>query len=29
VQMSAAIEEEHINRALTAFEEVGKELGLL
>ncbi len=29
VQMSAAIEEEHIDRALAAFEKVGKELGLL
>ena len=29
VQMSAAIEEEHIDRALTAFEKVGKELGLI
>ena len=29
VQMSAAIEEEHMDRALTAFEKVGKELGLL
>ena len=29
VQMSAAIEEEHMNRALVAFEKVGKELGLL
>src|SRR6185503_8493645 len=29
VQMSAAIEEEHIERALTAFKKVGKELGLL
>ena len=29
VQMSAAIEEEHIERALSAFEKVGKELGLL
>jgi glycine C-acetyltransferase len=29
VQMSAAIEEEHMERALTAFEKVGKELGLL
>jgi glycine C-acetyltransferase len=29
VQMSAAIEEEHIDRALEAFENVGKELGLL
>ena len=29
VQMSAAIEEEHIERALAAFEKVGKELGLL
>ena len=29
VQMSAAIEEEHIDRALEAFEKVGKELGLI
>jgi len=29
VQMSAAIEEEHIDRALAAFEQVGKELGLI
>ena len=29
VQMSAAIEGEHIERALEAFEKVGKELGLL
>ena len=29
VQMSAAIEEEHMDRALAAFEKVGKELGLL
>jgi glycine C-acetyltransferase len=29
VQMSAAIEEEHIDRALTAFGKVGKELGLI
>ncbi|HWQ02675.1 MAG TPA: glycine C-acetyltransferase [Gaiellaceae bacterium] len=29
VQMSAAIEEEHIERALEAFEKVGKELGLI
>jgi hypothetical protein len=29
VQMSAAIEEEHIERALAAFEKVGRELGLL
>ena len=29
VQMSAAIEEEHVERALGAFEKVGKELGLL
>jgi glycine C-acetyltransferase len=29
VQMSAAIEEDHIDRALEAFEKVGKELGLL
>ena len=29
VQMSAAIEEHHIDRALEAFEKVGKELGLL
>jgi glycine C-acetyltransferase len=29
VQMSAAIEEEHMTRALTAFEKVGKELELL
>ncbi len=29
VQMSAAIEEEHIDRALAAFEKVGKELGLI
>jgi glycine C-acetyltransferase len=29
VQMSAAIEDEHIDRALAAFEQVGKELGLL
>jgi glycine C-acetyltransferase len=29
VQMSAAIEEEHMEQALAAFEQVGKELGLL
>jgi glycine C-acetyltransferase len=29
VQMSAAIDEKHMNRALTAFEKVGKELGLI
>jgi glycine C-acetyltransferase len=29
VQMSAAIEEEHVDRALAAFEKVGKELKLL
>jgi glycine C-acetyltransferase len=29
VQMSAAIEEEHVERALAAFEKVGKELGLI
>ena len=29
VQMSAAIEDEHIERALAAFEKVGKELGLI
>jgi glycine C-acetyltransferase len=29
VQMSAAIEEEHIERALGAFEKVGRELGLI
>jgi glycine C-acetyltransferase len=29
VQMSAAIEEHHIDRALEAFEKVGKELGLV
>jgi glycine C-acetyltransferase len=29
VQMSAAIEEDHIDRALAAFEKIGKELGLL
>jgi glycine C-acetyltransferase len=29
VQMSAAIEEHHIDRALEAFEKVGKELGLI
>ena len=29
VQMSAAIEEEHIDRALAAFEQVGQELGLI
>jgi glycine C-acetyltransferase len=29
VQMSAAIEEEHMGRALAAFEKIGKELGLL
>jgi glycine C-acetyltransferase len=29
VQMSAAIEEEHMERALAAFQEVGTELGLL
>ena len=29
VQMSAALEEEHLERALAAFERVGRELGLL
>ncbi len=29
VQMSAAIEPEHIERALAAFEKVGRELGLI
>ncbi len=29
VQISAAIEEKHIDRALAAFDKVGKELGLL
>lgn len=29
VQMSAAIEEEHIERALSAFEKIGKELGVI
>jgi glycine C-acetyltransferase len=29
VQMSAAIEEEHMERALSAFEQVGKDLELL
>ena len=29
VQMSAAIEDEHVERALAAFEKVGKELGLI
>src|SRR5262249_14511765 len=29
VQMSAALEDEHLDRALDAFERVGKELGLL
>ena len=29
VQMSAAIEDEHIDRALEAFERVGRELGLI
>jgi glycine C-acetyltransferase len=29
VQMSAAIDEDHMNRALTAFEKVGKELELI
>jgi glycine C-acetyltransferase len=29
VQMSAAIDDDHMNRALTAFEKVGKELGLI
>ncbi|HZQ66116.1 MAG TPA: glycine C-acetyltransferase [Gaiellaceae bacterium] len=29
VQMSAAIEEEHVERALAAFEKVGRELGLI
>jgi glycine C-acetyltransferase len=29
VQMSAAIEEEHMDRALAAFEKVGRELGLI
>jgi glycine C-acetyltransferase len=29
VQMSAAIEEEHIDRALGAFEKIGKELGVI
>jgi hypothetical protein len=29
VQTSAGIEEEHIDRALAAFEKVGKELKLL
>src|SRR5581483_3445518 len=29
VQMSAAIEEEHMERALAAFERVGRELGLI
>ena len=29
VQMSAALEEEHLERALDAFERVGRELGLI
>src|SRR5205807_6597808 len=29
VQMSAALEDEHLDRALGAFERVGRELGLL
>ena len=29
VQMSAALEEEHLDRALGAFERVGRELGLI
>ena len=29
VQMSAALEEEHLERALGAFELVGRELGLI
>jgi glycine C-acetyltransferase len=29
VQMSAAIEEDHIQRALAAFEQVGRELDLI
>jgi glycine C-acetyltransferase len=29
VQMSAALEDENLDRALDAFERVGKELGLL
>jgi hypothetical protein len=29
VQMSAAIEEEHMERALAAFEKVGRDLGLI
>ncbi len=29
VQMSAALEEEHLERALEAFERVGRELGLI
>jgi hypothetical protein len=29
VQMSAALEDEHLDRALDAFERVGDELGLI
>ena len=29
VQMSAALEQEHLERALEAFEKVGRELGLI
>jgi glycine C-acetyltransferase len=29
VQMSAALEDEHLERALEAFERVGKQLGVI